>query len=156
MKKRTTAILLCLFLGGFGAHRFYLGETGKGILYIFTGFGLLGHLKEMCIASKKKAIITYENIPKIKGVEKLIQENIYTGASNKNWLDAKRFVGNSEEISKEKKILLSDPQTSGGLLISCTKKNSTKVLSILKQNNFKTSSIIGEFMNNKQPSIEVK
>jgi TM2 domain-containing membrane protein YozV len=42
MKKRTTAILLCLFLGGFGAHRFYLGETGKGILYIFTGFGLLG------------------------------------------------------------------------------------------------------------------
>jgi TM2 domain-containing membrane protein YozV len=42
MKKRTTAILLCFFLGGLGVHRFYLGETGKGILYILTGFGLLG------------------------------------------------------------------------------------------------------------------
>ena len=42
MKKRTTAILLCFFLGGLGVHRFYLGETGKGILYILTGFGLFG------------------------------------------------------------------------------------------------------------------
>lgn len=121
-----------------------------------TGFGLLGHLKEMCIASKKRAVITYDNIPKIKGVENLIRENIYTGASNKNWLDIKKFVKNSKKISEEKKILLSDPQTSGGLLISCTKKNSAEVLSILKYNNFKTSSIIGEFKNNKQPLISIK
>jgi len=42
MKKRSTAIILCLLLGGLGAHRFYVGETGKGILYIITFGGFLG------------------------------------------------------------------------------------------------------------------
>lgn len=43
MKKRGTAMLLCFLLGGLGVHRFYLGETGKGLLYLFT-LGLLGLL----------------------------------------------------------------------------------------------------------------
>lgn len=42
MKKRTTAIILCLLLGVFGAHRFYVGEMGKGILYIITLGGFFG------------------------------------------------------------------------------------------------------------------
>ena len=42
MKKRTTAIILCLLLGVFGAHRFYVGEMGKGILYIITFGGFFG------------------------------------------------------------------------------------------------------------------
>lgn len=40
-RNKTTALLLAIFLGGIGAHHFYVGNTGKGILYIFT-FGLLG------------------------------------------------------------------------------------------------------------------
>ena len=40
-KDKTTALLLAIFLGGLGAHQFYAGNTGKGILYLFTG-GLLG------------------------------------------------------------------------------------------------------------------
>ena len=42
MKDKKIAILLCFFLGTLGVHRFYLGETGKGILYIFTAGGLFG------------------------------------------------------------------------------------------------------------------
>jgi TM2 domain-containing membrane protein YozV len=42
MKKRSTAMILCLLLGGLGIHRFYLGEAGKGILYIITVGGFLG------------------------------------------------------------------------------------------------------------------
>lgn len=41
MKKKSTAVLLCFFLGGLGAHKFYLGQTGMGILYLLTA-GLLG------------------------------------------------------------------------------------------------------------------
>lgn len=48
-KKRKTALLLCLFLGLFGAHQFYVGKVGKGILYIFTG-GLfcIGWFVDLC------------------------------------------------------------------------------------------------------------
>lgn len=42
MKKRSTAMILCLLLGGLGIHRFYLGEAGKGILYIITIGGFFG------------------------------------------------------------------------------------------------------------------
>lgn len=41
MKSKTTAILLCFFLGGLGAHKFYLGQTGQGVLFLLTA-GLLG------------------------------------------------------------------------------------------------------------------
>lgn len=41
MKSKTTAILLCFFLGGLGAHKFYLGQTGMGVLYLLT-CGILG------------------------------------------------------------------------------------------------------------------
>ena len=120
-----------------------------------TGFGLIGHLKEMCCASKKSVVIEYSNIPKINGVEDLIKDGIYTSASNKNWLNNKKYLENSKEISFEQKILLSDPQTSGGLIISCSKNNSEEVLSILQKNGFKESSIIGKFKNSKKPMIKV-
>ena len=41
MKSKTTAILLCFFLGGLGVHQFYLGKMGLGVLYLLTG-GLCG------------------------------------------------------------------------------------------------------------------
>jgi len=44
MKSKKTAIILAIFLGAVGAHRFYLGQTGKGILYFLLGFGFFGLL----------------------------------------------------------------------------------------------------------------
>lgn len=54
MKSKVTAILLCFFLGGLGAHKFYLGKTGMGILYLFTaglfGIGtLIDFIKLLCM-----------------------------------------------------------------------------------------------------------
>lgn len=120
-----------------------------------TGFGLIGHLKEMCQGSNKKAIINYNLIPKIEGVISLINKNFYTGASERNWLYVKDLIDIKSKLNNMIKIILSDPQTSGGLLISCKKTNTSKVLNFLKNNNFKESAVIGEFIE-KKPTILIK
>ena len=114
-----------------------------------TGFGLLGHLKEICSASKKKAIIHYKKIPKFDGIEKLVNNKIYTSASSRNWESCKKYISKNSKIENNKQIILSDPQTSGGLLISCKKQNSRKILRYLKNKNFEFSSIIGSLKSGK-------
>lgn len=114
-----------------------------------TGFGLLGHLKEICLASKKKAKIQYKKIPKFDRIEKLVNNKIFTSASSRNWESYKKYISKNSKIEINKRIILSDPQTSGGLLISCKKKNSKKILRYLKNRNFKFSSIIGSLENGK-------
>ena len=114
-----------------------------------TGFGLLGHLKEICLASKKKAIIQYKKIPIFEGTEKLVDNKIFTGASSRNWNSYKKYISKNSKVEQIKKIILSDPQTSGGLLLSCKKQNSKKILKILKSRRFKSSTIIGSIKNGK-------
>lgn len=117
-----------------------------------TGFGLIGHLKEMCKGSNKKAIINFDAIPKIKGIVSLIKRSYYTGASERNWLNVNRFIDKKSIINDKIKKILSDPQTSGGLMISCKKSNSKKILNFLNKNGFEDSAIIGEFID-KKPSV---
>lgn len=116
-----------------------------------TGFGLIGHLKEMSVSSKKSAIIYSNELPLLNNVRKYIKMNCLTSASKKNWEFSKNMVYNN--ISNELKDIVSDPQTSGGLLFSCSKKNIKKVFNILKKNGFKDATIIGEFKNDKKPKI---
>ena len=134
---------------------YYLGK--KNLITSMTdvtGFGLLGHLKEICIASNKKAKIYYNLIPTIPGVKELIKKNIYTAASNNNWLNTKNFILKTKKIGKTQKIFLTDPQTSGGLLISCKKIFADQIIKYLKNNKFENASIIGEFSKS-NPSIEI-
>ena len=116
-----------------------------------TGFGLVGHLKEMCVSSKKSAIIYSHELPLLNNVRKYIKLNCLTSASKKNWEFAKNIV--HYNITDELRNIVSDPQTSGGLLFSCSKKNIKNVFDILKKNEFKDSAIIGEFKNEKKPKI---
>lgn len=120
-----------------------------------TGFGLIGHLKEVCKASNVSATIVLKNLPKLKGVSKLIDNSIYTAASAKNWKSYKNFVKNNKELKKNNRIILTDPQTSGGLLVSCKKNKSRKIIELLKKNKYGFAKIIGFFSNN-TPSICIK
>ncbi|MBH43501.1 MAG: selenide, water dikinase SelD [Rickettsiales bacterium] len=120
-----------------------------------TGFGLLGHLKEVCMASNVSATIILKNLPKLKGVTKLINNSIYTAASTKNWKSYKNFVKNNNQLKKNERILLTDPQTSGGLLISCKNNKSKKVIELLKKNGYKSPKIIG-FFSKSSPMICLK
>ena len=80
-----------------------------------TGFGLLGHLGEICEGSNVNAVLDFQSIPKIDGVEHLINQNSIPGGTNRNWASYGHLV---ENITDHQKALLCDPQTSGGLLVA--------------------------------------
>jgi len=83
-----------------------------------TGFGLLGHLGEMCRASKVSAELQFDKINFLEGVEKLAQENIIPGGTRRNLEYAAGFTEFSTTLSNNQQLMVADAQTSGGLLIS--------------------------------------
>ena len=109
-----------------------------------TGFGVLGHLTEVCIASKLSAEIEAEKIPVLNSVKKFILSDIFTGASQRNWEYYKKRIFMKSSNNNFYKKLLTDPQTSGGLIISVKKQKSLEIIKILKEHRFAKAEIIGK------------
>ncbi len=85
-----------------------------------TGFGLLGHAREMALGSKLRAYINLSSVPFLAQSEVLAASGFITGASGRNWSGYGHDVTLAESIGDIQKALLCDPQTSGGLLVACT------------------------------------
>jgi len=83
-----------------------------------TGFGLLGHLLEICEGSKLSAILHFSSILKLENIDNYIQKNSIPGGTHRNWKSYGQKIG---DISEYQKLILADPQTSGGLLIAVDK-----------------------------------
>jgi len=81
-----------------------------------TGFGLLGHLREMCEASGLGAEIDLDRVPVLQGVSELLAEGMWPGGSRRNLLAFLKYVVSERDIEEVK--LLADAQTSGGLLVA--------------------------------------
>jgi len=99
-----------------------------------TGFGFLGHLLEMVTASETSAIIYHEQVPYIKAAISYAKEFIITCAAQRN----RRYVGANvafTDVAFAYQEVLFDPQTSGGLLISCEAKDALALLEKLKVKN---------------------
>ena len=131
-----------------------LNNTASNLLYKFkvnactdvTGYGLLGHLNEMCKASKVSAKINFSDIPLIDGVLNFAKQNIIPGGSKNNLNFYQKNIYFDPKISNFKKLILADAQTSGGLLISCPKSESKKLINSLNKISKYKSTIIGEFI----------
>jgi selenide,water dikinase len=80
-----------------------------------TGFGLLGHLCEMCEGSGLSAEINFNEVPRFGFLQEYIQQNSMPGGTNRNW---DSYGCKISPITEEQKSVLADPQTSGGLLVS--------------------------------------
>ncbi|MCZ6672421.1 MAG: selenide, water dikinase SelD [Verrucomicrobia bacterium] len=80
-----------------------------------TGFGLLGHLKEMCESSKLNAELYFEDIPRLPNLEHYLEQGCVTGGGRRNWASYGDKVG---PLSDLERMVLSDPQTNGGLLVA--------------------------------------
>jgi selenide, water dikinase len=80
-----------------------------------TGFGLLGHLSEMCLGAGLGAEISYEAVPKIPGAAEYIAQGCVPGGTKRNWDSYSHRI---QPLAPEVRDLLADPQTSGGLLVA--------------------------------------
>ncbi|HJV85364.1 MAG TPA: selenide, water dikinase SelD [Noviherbaspirillum sp.] len=119
-----------------------------------TGFGLLGHLLELARGAKLGARLHMSHIPLLPGVHDLAAGGCVTGASGRNWAGYGQDVQLADAITPVQRALLTDPQTSGGLLVSCDESAVPEVLALFQREGFAHASVIGE-MQAGPASIEV-
>jgi selenide,water dikinase len=117
--------------------------VGVHALTDVTGFGLLGHLLEIARGSKLAAELDFAALPLLPNALAYAQSGYVTGASGRNWSsygDAVRFGG---ALGQVEQALLTDPQTSGGLLVSCSPDSVDEVLAVFGRHGFSDAKVIG-------------
>jgi selenide,water dikinase len=111
-----------------------------------TGFGLAGHALEIARGSGCTVELDWSRVPLIDGVRDLATQGMVTGASGRNWAAYGAQVDLPQGFSSVDQALLSDPQTSGGLLVSCAPDALDGVLDIFAWHGFGTAVEIGRVL----------
>jgi selenide,water dikinase len=108
-----------------------------------TGFGLLGHGLELARGAGLRMQLQLDQIPLLPGVLELAEQGMITGASGRNWDSYGAEVSLPANISAAHKALLSDPQTSGGLLVACSPEAADAVLACFESHGFHAARQVG-------------
>ncbi len=108
-----------------------------------TGFGLLGHLLEICRGSGLAAEIEWARVPVLSAARDLVEQGFVTGASGRNWASYGAQVTLSGNDATAQQKLLTDPQTSGGLLVACSAAAAPAVLEVFRKEGFAQAAVIG-------------
>ncbi len=108
-----------------------------------TGFGLLGHLLELARGAGLSAQLDMASIPLLHGVEQLARDGYFTGASGRNWDAYGKDVALPPGFPAEHHALLTDPQTSGGLLVACDPACADEVLALFAREGFEHAAVVG-------------
>ncbi|MDB5777161.1 MAG: Selenide,water dikinase [Herbaspirillum sp.] len=116
-----------------------------------TGFGLLGHLVEMTDGSGLTARIEYDRVPRLPGVEHYLAEGCVPGGTQRNFDSYADRIG---AIGETQKQLLSDPQTSGGLLVAVTPEGNADFLAVAAELGM-TLAPIGHLVERQTRAVEV-
>jgi selenide, water dikinase len=117
-----------------------------------TGFGLLGHLIEMCEASEISAEINFEVIPQLPHLQSYLTQGSYPGGTTRNW----ESYGEKVELkNKNQRLILADPQTSGGLLVAVAPESTTDFLKLVKTVGLELAAI-GTMQQGKSKKVYVK
>jgi selenide,water dikinase len=120
-----------------------------------TGFGLGGHALELARGSSCRVHIDWNRVPLLEGVRDLAAEGHVTGASTRNWDGYGEDVELPSGFSEIDRSLLTDPQTSGGLLVSCRADAVDDVLAVFQRNGFSSATEIGVIEQSSSPSLRV-
>jgi selenide,water dikinase len=119
-------------------------EAGVHACTDITGFGLLGHARNLLAASGMAATFRLSAIPVLEAARTYVHQGIAPGGTHANW----RFLGDWAEyddtVSKEDQLLLADAQTSGGLLLAVAQDRLGALLAALEREKTPARAVIGE------------
>lgn len=108
-----------------------------------TGFGLLGHGLEMARGSNATLVVDMASLPFLKDAAALAQQGCVTGASHRNWASYGESVALPSGIADWQRHLLTDPQTSGGLLVACAHERADEILRTIVDDGYPAARIVG-------------
>lgn len=120
-----------------------------------TGFGLLGHLLELARGAQLQAQLDMAAIPLLPGVLQLAHDGYFTGASGRNWDAYGKDVRLDDSLTPAQRALLTDPQTSGGLLVACDPAAVDEVLALFAREGFADAAVVGR-MEAGAPGVTVR
>lgn len=116
-----------------------------------TGFGLLGHLTEVCEASQVSAVINYDKVPRFNSIDQYIAQGSVPGGTQRNW---DSYGSKISPIGETQKALLCDPQTSGGLLVAVEQEYEASFVQYAQSIGLSVEAF-GETTDRKDPLIQV-
>lgn len=120
-----------------------------------TGFGLLGHLLGICRGSRVAAKLEWDRIPMLEEAHQLAQQGLATGASQRNWASYGAEVRLPSAAPDWHRKVLTDPQTSGGLLVACEPHTAADVLKLFAAQGFHRAVEIGR-LEPGEPGVNVR
>ena len=120
-----------------------------------TGFGLLGHAVEVARGSGLRLVIDNEKVPLLSASEALVKEGHVTGASGRNWASYGANVMLPEDFPLWRRNLLTDPQTSGGLLVACAAARAADMVETIVASGYPSAAIIGRVKEG-EPTVVVE
>ena len=116
---------------------------GVHALTDITGFGLAGHTLEIARGAHLTAVVDWPRVPLLDGVAAMAGDGFVTGASGRNWAGYGTEVVLDAALPQTAQDLLSDPQTSGGLLVTCDPGSAAEVLRVFRAQGFEQAAVIG-------------
>jgi selenide,water dikinase len=129
---------------------------GVHALTDITGFGLAGHTLEMARGSNTTVRIDMARVPLITGVRGLAGQGMVTGASGRNWAAYGHEIRLGASLQPVDQALLSDPQTSGGLLVACAPEAVAEVLAIFERHGFAEAAEVGEIVSARADGVRLQ
>ena len=119
------------------------GLEGVHALTDITGFGLAGHTLELARGAGLTIELDWPAVPVIEGVREFAAQGFITGASGRNWAGYGHDIALPAGFPDVEQALLADPQTSGGLLVSCAPSALDEVLAIFRRHGFGDAAVVG-------------
>ena len=119
------------------------GLAGVHAMTDVTGFGLAGHALEMARGAGVCVELNWDSVPVLPGVRELAAQGLITGASGRNWAAYGAEVQLRDGFAEPERALLCDPQTAGGLLVSCSAEALEEVQAVFTRHGFERAAVVG-------------